>query len=70
MWNLWSPAKTFFTLLFEVGASNKKSCMWRPVIVACSNPDCLGQLSLDALLLVKRVYSGYLVDEMDRGYGI
>ena len=70
MWNLWSPAKTVFTLLFEVGANNKKSCMWRTVIVACSNPDCLGQLSLDALLLVKRVYSGYLVDEMDRGYGI
>ena len=70
MWNLWSPAKTVFTLLFEVGANNKKSCMWRPVIVACSNPDCLGQLSLDALLLVKCVYSGYLVDEMDGGYGI
>ena len=70
MWNLWSQGKTFLTLLFEVGTNNKKSCMWRPVLVACSNPDCFGQFSLDALLLVKRLYPGYLVDEVDGRYGI
>ena len=42
MWNLWSEAKTFLTLQFEVGASNDKSYFCGSVNVASGDTDCYG----------------------------
>ena len=36
VWNLWSQAKIFLTLEFEV----EKYCLWQSVNVACA--DCFG----------------------------